>query len=76
MDIKMSGLAGTETYERLVEIDPGVKVVLTSGTPPDAGLISVLAQRRGGFIEKPFNLAHLGAVLSKVLHGEHVIITP
>ena len=76
MDIKMSGLAGTETYERLIEMDPSVKVVLTSGTPPDARLITVLEQRRGGFIEKPFNLAHLGDVLSKVLHGEHVVVSP
>ncbi len=76
MDIKMSGLAGTETYERLLEIDPGVKVVLTSGTPPDPALLSVLEQRRGGFIEKPFNISHLGNVISKVLQGEHVVLMP
>jgi CheY-like chemotaxis protein len=76
MDIKMSGLAGTETYERLMEMDPEVKVVLTSGTPPDAHLITVLEGRRGGFIEKPFNLAHLGDVLCRVLQGEHVVLSP
>jgi CheY-like chemotaxis protein len=76
MDIRMTGLAGTETYERLLEMDPSVKVVLTSGTPPDAALLSVLEEQHGGFIEKPFNLNHLGDVITRVLHGEHVVLVP
>ena len=73
MDVKMSGLAGPETYQRLLEIDPGVRVVLTSGTPPDDELVDLLEKHRGGFIEKPFNLSHLGDILQKVLHGEHAV---
>ncbi len=73
MDVKMSGLAGPETYQKLLELDPGVRVVLTSGTPPDADLVDLLQKNRGGFIEKPFNLAHLGDVLQKVLLGEHAV---
>ncbi len=73
MDIRMSGLGGSDTFKRLIEIDPRVKVVLTSGTPPDTDLIDMLAKYRGGFIEKPFNLDHLSEVLRKVLAGEHVI---
>ncbi len=68
MDVKMS-----ETFQKLIEIDPAVRVVLTSGTPPDADLVDLLQKYRGGFIEKPFNLAHLGNVLHKVLHGEHAV---
>lgn len=75
MDVKMAGLAGPETYQKLLEIDPGVRVVLTSGTPPDADLVDLLQKNRGGFIEKPFNLAHLGDVLHKVLLGEHALET-
>ena len=73
MDIKMSGLGGRDTFIKLVEIDPGVRVVLTSGTPPDKELIDLLKKHNGGFLEKPFNLAHLSVVLSKVLAGEHVV---
>jgi DNA-binding NtrC family response regulator len=73
MDVKMSGLAGPETFQRLIEIDPRVRVVLTSGTPPDADLVDLLQKHHGGFIEKPFNLAHLGDVLQKVLLGEHAM---
>ena len=75
MDIKMSGLAGTDTFERLLEMDPSVRVVLTSGTPPDAALLSMLEEKKGGFIEKPFNLANLAEVLCRVLNGEHVVFS-
>jgi two-component system cell cycle sensor histidine kinase/response regulator CckA len=73
MDIRMSGLGGSDTFKRLVQIDPEVRVVLTSGTPPDTDLIEMLVKHNGGFIEKPFNMDHLGEVLSKVLAGEHVV---
>jgi two-component system, cell cycle sensor histidine kinase and response regulator CckA len=73
MDIRMTGLGGSDTFKRLVEIDPTVKVVLTSGTPPDTDLVDMLIKHHGGFIEKPFNLDHLGKVLSKVLAGEHIV---
>jgi DNA-binding NtrC family response regulator len=73
MDIRMAGLGGSDTFKKLVEIDPGVRVVLTSGTPPDTDLVDMLAKHNGGFIEKPFNLDHLSKVLSKVLAGEHVV---
>ena len=48
-------------------------MVLTSGTPPEKELFEMLEKHNGGFIEKPFNIAHLGAVLTKVLAGEHVV---
>lgn len=70
MDVKMGGLAGPEAYQQLLKMDPEVRVVLTSGTPPDDDLVDLLQRHRGGFIEKPFNLAHLGNVLQKVLLGE------
>ena len=73
MDIRMTGLGGSDTFKRLVEIDPHVKVVLTSGTPPDTDLVDMLIKHNGGFIEKPFNLDHLSKVLSKVLAGEHIV---
>jgi DNA-binding NtrC family response regulator len=73
MDIKMTGLGGKDTFEKLIEIDPSVRVVLTSGTPPERELFDLIAEHQGGFIEKPFNIAHLGEVLTKVLAGEHVV---
>ncbi len=69
MDVKMSGLAGTETFQRLIEMDPAVKVVLTSGTTPDEDIMDLLQKHKGGFIEKPFNLSLLGDVLQQVLQG-------
>jgi len=73
LDMRMTGLSGASTFEKLVEIDPDVKVVISSGVSPDESVVTLLKQRKGGFIEKPFNLDRLGEVLSKVLNGEPVI---
>ncbi len=75
MDIKMEGLGGRDAFVRLVELDPSVRVVLTSGSPPDNELIDLLQKHKGGFLEKPFNLANLSGVLSRVLAGEHIILS-
>jgi DNA-binding NtrC family response regulator len=75
MDIKMDGLGGRDAFLRLVELDPSVRVVLTSGSPPDNELIALLQKHKAGFLEKPFNLANLSGVLSRVLSGEHVIVS-
>lgn len=73
LDMRMTGLSGTTTFEKLLEINPHVKVVLSSGVSPDEHVVSMLEQKKGGFIEKPFNLDRLGEVLHKVLNGESAI---
>ena len=75
LDVRMAGLGGRSTYEKLLEIDPLVKVVLSSGVLPDNDLVSLIQAHAGGFIGKPFNLAELSTVIVKVLAGESVIWT-
>jgi len=75
LDMRMSGLSGATTFKRLLELDPDVKVVLSSGVLPDDDLVEMLVKHGCGFIEKPFNLDKLGDVLGKVLGGESVIQT-
>ena len=75
LDMRMSGLSGTTTFEQLVEFDHQVKVVLSSGVAPDESELETLTRYRGGFIEKPFNLEQLEEVLSNVLKGNPSIQT-
>ncbi len=70
LDMRMKGLNGDTTFLRLLEIDPYVKVVLSSGVIPDDDFLQILQQHGGGFIEKPFNINKLGTVLSAVIRGE------
>lgn len=75
LDMRMAGLSGATTFKRLLEFDPNVKVVLSSGILPDDDLVDMLVEHGCGFIEKPFNLDRLEDVLGKVLGGQSVIQT-
>ncbi len=69
LDVRMKGLDGRSTFDKLLEMDPSVKVVLYSGILPDKELKEKLRDHGGGFIEKPFNLEGLEKVLMKVPTG-------
>ena len=75
LDMRMTGLSGASTFEQLVEFNPQVKVVLSSGVSPEDSLLETLTKHKGGFIEKPFNLEQLAQVLSAVLKGQPTIKT-
>jgi two-component system cell cycle sensor histidine kinase/response regulator CckA len=73
LDMRMVGLSGVNTFLQLIELNPEVKVVLSSGVAPDDDLVETLVKHKGGFIEKPFNLKQLGDVLSAVFSGRSSI---
>jgi PAS domain S-box-containing protein len=66
LDLIMPGLSGLETYARLKEINPGVRVILSSGY--SSGRIRREASEAGSpeFLEKPFSLEELSQALQKV----------
>lgn len=76
LDMRMRGLSGLSTFEKLLEINPQIKVVLSSGIRPDDDLVEMLLEKRAGFLEKPFNLAKLGEVLGAVLAGQPSVGSP
>lgn len=70
LDLRMKGLGGDAAFTRLLEINPDVKVVLSSGVVPEDELLERLDRKGGGFLEKPFNINRLGNVLNAVICGE------
>jgi CheY-like chemotaxis protein len=70
LDTIMPEMGGDETYEKLKEINPGIKVLLSSGYGIDDQAVQILANDCDGFIQKPFNLEDLSqstrAILDKV----------
>jgi two-component system, cell cycle sensor histidine kinase and response regulator CckA len=66
LDLIMPGLSGLETYARLKDINPDVRVILSSGY--SSGRIRREASEAGSpeFLEKPFTLEELSQVLQKV----------
>ena len=66
LDLIMPGLSGLETYARLKDINPGVRVILSSGYSSER--IRREASEAGGprFLEKPYTLEELSQALQKV----------
>jgi PAS domain S-box-containing protein len=59
MDMIMPGMGGGETFDRLKEINPDIKVLLSSGYSIDGQASKILERGCDGFIQKPFNLNQL-----------------
>ncbi len=54
LDLSMPGLSGEETYVRLHQIDPAVRVILSSGYDHDEALRRFGEKGPAGFIQKPY----------------------
>jgi two-component system, cell cycle sensor histidine kinase and response regulator CckA len=64
-----SGMGGAETAEKLLEIDPEVMAIVSSGYSDDA--VTAIYQEKGfkAILKKPYNLEELRAVLNALLQG-------
>ena len=62
------GMGGVETLKKLSEIDPGVKVVVSSGYSDDAATAGYLAQGFKAVLKKPYHVDELREVLNRVLN--------
>ncbi len=67
LDMIMPFMGGGETYDLIREMDPDVKVLLSSGYSIDGEAAEILARGCNGFIQKPFNLDDLSQKIREVL---------
>ena len=67
LDMIMPEMNGTETYKRLKQIDPGVRVLLCSGYSVDGVASDILRQSTDGFIQKPFDIKNLSFKVHEAL---------
>lgn len=67
LDMIMPGIDGVETYQLLKEVDPDVKVLISSGYRKDERVDAFLEEPFTGFLKKPFSLAHLSDEVKKFL---------
>jgi len=64
------GMGGREAIEQLLEIDPEVKAVVSSGYSEDPVLAHFKEYGFKGMMPKPFESLSLSKVLHEVLKGE------
>jgi len=67
LDMIMPGMGGGETYDRFRQINPGVKVLLSSGYSINGKAKDILDRGCNQFIQKPFNIKELSQKLREVL---------
>jgi PAS domain S-box-containing protein len=67
MDMVMPNMGGGEAYDRIREINPNVKVLLSSGFSIDGEASEILDRGCDGFIQKPFNMKKLSGKIMEIL---------
>jgi nitrogen-specific signal transduction histidine kinase len=70
LDMIMPEMSGKETYERLKEIDPNVKVLLVSGYSINRQVEELIKLGCNGFIQKPFDIIQLSQKVREVLKAD------
>lgn len=72
LDMIMPGLSGAETFDRLRQINPDVKVLLSSGYSLNGEAQSIMSRGCNGFIQKPFHLEQLSKKIREILHESSI----
>ena len=68
-DFEMPKMNGKEVMEKLREIDPQIKVVLSSGALTDTDEQNVINKGLNGFLKKPYSMNTLCGKMSENLRG-------
>jgi CheY-like chemotaxis protein len=67
LDIVMPGMDGREVFKRLRAINPGAKVIVSSGYSHDRDADDLLEQGAAGFVQKPYRIAELVRVVNETI---------
>jgi PAS domain S-box-containing protein len=67
LDLVMPDMGGRETYEQMRSINPGVRVLLSSGFSLDSLAKEMLTYGCDGFIQKPFFIQEFSQEVAKIL---------
>jgi PAS domain S-box-containing protein len=72
LDIIMPNMKGGEVFDQLKEINPEVKVLLSSGYSIDGEASQILERGCSGFIQKPFDMNQLSQSIRAMLGNNSV----
>ena len=68
LDMIMPGMGGGDTYDRLKEINPEIKALLSSGYSIDGEAQSIMDRGCNGFVQKPYNMKEISLKVSEILN--------
>jgi two-component system cell cycle sensor histidine kinase/response regulator CckA len=67
LDMIMPGVGGGETYDRMKDINPDIKVLLSSGYSIDGQAAEILKRGCDGFVQKPFTMREVSQRIREIL---------
>ena len=67
LDMVMPGMGGDRTYDLLKNMNPDIKVLLSSGYSGHGKAKEILKRGCNGFIQKPFNIENLSHSIRNIL---------
>jgi two-component system cell cycle sensor histidine kinase/response regulator CckA len=67
-DLEMPKMNGKEVMDKLREIDPQIKVMLSSGTLTNADEEKVMNKGFNGFLKKPYNINTLCEKMAQIIN--------
>jgi two-component system cell cycle sensor histidine kinase/response regulator CckA len=74
LDMVMPNMGGGEAYDRMKEINPDIKVLLSSGYSIEGQATEILGRGCDGFIQKPFNIEALSRKIREILEKQKVML--
>ena len=69
MDITMPQMDGIECVERLIELKPGVLILIVSALSDKATAVEAMEKGANGFLSKPFSDRQLSEALEELIAG-------
>jgi DNA-binding NtrC family response regulator len=63
----MPGLSGSETFDRIMELNTSAKIILSSGYSLNDQAQQIMNKGCLGFIQKPFDIVQLSRKVREVL---------
>jgi CheY-like chemotaxis protein len=70
LDMVMPGMGGGDAYDKMKDINPDIKALLSSGYSIDGQATEILERGCNGFIQKPFDMKQLSRSIREILDQE------
>jgi DNA-binding NarL/FixJ family response regulator len=67
LDMIMPRMSGADTFHALREVEPKVKILLTSGYAEHASVRALIAAGAVGFLPKPYEAATIADAIKRAL---------
>ena len=67
LDVSMPGMGGGKCLTELLKINPGARVIISSGYSLDGPIQEILSSGASGFVAKPFSISNLLITIRQVL---------